>query len=101
MALFAGMRHAEPLAGIVALSGYELLSATREVECTEANRATLLLVCHGSHDPLVGVARGRRAFAAYSAGRSAAWHEFPMEHAMCLEEVEVIRDWLRIRYGSP
>jgi len=98
MALFAGMRHAETLAGIMVLSAYELLPATRDAEASPANRRTPLLVCHGTHDPMVPIESGRQAFAAWDhADRPSEMHEFPMAHAVCLEEIEVIRRWLAER----
>ena len=68
MALFVGTRHARPLRGIMVLSGYEVLARTREAETSEANRKTPLLVCHGTHDPMVSIVRARAAFAAYEDG---------------------------------
>ena len=99
MALFVGTRHPETLAGIMVLSGYEVLPETREVETSEANRATPLLFCHGSDDPMVDVRRARQAYDTYVAGRPAEWHEFPMGHQVCIEEIEVVRDWLHARFG--
>jgi phospholipase/carboxylesterase len=98
VALFTGVRYPETLAGIVVLSAAELLPATREAELHPANAATPILFCHGSHDPLVAVERGRAAYLAYNLPpREAAWHEFPMQHAVCLEEIELVRDWLQAR----
>jgi phospholipase/carboxylesterase len=34
------------------------------------------------------------ALRAYEAGREAVWHEYPMGHEVCAEEVADIRDWL-------
>ena len=64
MSLFEGLRHAETLAGIMVLSGH----APLPVEQAVANRATPMLFCHGTYDPVVPVALnsglfwGRRAF---------------------------------------
>lgn len=101
VALFAGMRHAETLAGVMVLSAYELLPATRAEEATVANRTTPLLVCHGSDDPMVPVEAGRQAFATWEhPERPSEIHEFPMAHAVCVEEIEVIRRWLGERFTS-
>ena len=100
MALFAGLRHAHPLRGIMVLSGYEVLSRARD-EVGAANRETPLLFCHGTHDPMVDVARARAAFAAYREGRpDAQWHEFPMGHEVSPAEIAVIRDWLGARFAA-
>ena len=100
MALYAGTRHAQPLRGIMVLSGYEVLSRARD-EVTAANRETPLLFGHGTHDPMVDVARARAAFAAYGEGRrEAEWHEFPMGHEVSPAEIAVIRDWLTTRFAA-
>ena len=103
LALFVGTRYARPLLGLMVFSGYELLAATREAEASPANRATPMLFCHGTQDPLVPIEGGRRAFEAFAApGRDAEWHEFPMAHQMCMQEIERIRDWLETRFvGVP
>ena len=98
LALFVGVRHPETLAGIMVLSGLELLPEAREAESTEANRSTPVLFCHGSYDPTVDVRWAREAYAAYRQGRPAEWHEFSMAHQMNLEEIDVIRDWLHVRF---
>jgi phospholipase/carboxylesterase len=100
MALFAGLRHARPLGGIMVLSGYEVVSRAR-AEVAAANRETPLLFCHGTHDPMVDVARAREAFAVYREGRpDAQWHEFPMGHEVSPAEIAVIRDWLAARFAA-
>jgi phospholipase/carboxylesterase len=99
LALFTGMRHPDPLAGLMILSAYELLPETRDEEASDANRTTPLLLCHGDQDPVVPVQLGRAAFDAYATReRPAEKHEFPMPHAVCEEEVGVIRDWLAARF---
>ena len=100
LALHVGTRYSEKLGGILVLSGYEVLADTREVEQTDANRATPMLFCHGSLDPLVGVHRGREAHGAHASGRDAQWREFPIEHEVSLEEIEAIRAWLKALFGK-
>jgi phospholipase/carboxylesterase len=101
MALFAGTRHPQRLRGIMVLSGYEVLAHTREAEESDANRATPMLFCHGTHDPMVPISRARAAFAAYEApGRMAQWHEFPMAHEVSPAEIAVVRDWLAAQFGA-
>ena len=101
LALFVADRHEETLAGLMVLSGYEVLSATRETEQRQANALMPLLLCHGLDDPMVPISRGREAFESHAAdGRTAEKHEFPMAHELCMEEVEVIRAWLAKRFAS-
>jgi len=96
MALHVGIRYPRTLLGIMALSGYEVLADAREAESSAENRATPILFCHGTLDPLVATGRGRKAYQAYStAARQTEWHEFPMGHEVSPAEIVVIRDWLR------
>ena len=98
VALFTGVRYPETLAGIVALSGYELLGPTREAEASAANRATPMFFGHGRYDPMVPLAMGKAAHAAYATGgRDAQWHEYPIEHSVSMPEIDEIGAWLRER----
>jgi phospholipase/carboxylesterase len=100
MALHVGPRYPETLLGILVLSGYEVLASTREDEASPANAATPMLFCHGTHDPLVPLAAGRRAYETYAAGRAAEWRAFPIAHQVSMEEIRVVRDWLHARFDS-
>jgi len=98
LALHAGIRYAERLAGILVLSGYEVLPGMREAEASPANQLTPMLFCHGTRDPLVPVAGGRAAFDAHaSADRDAQWLEFPIAHEVSDDEIAAVRDWLHAR----
>ena len=98
LALHAGTRYPDRLAGILVLSGYEVRARSREGEASPANRATPILFCHGTRDPTVPVAGGRLAYDAHaSPQREAAWREFPMAHEVSEEEIAVVRDWLHAR----
>ena len=100
MALHVGTRYPRALRGIMVLSGYELLARLREREETIANRATPMLFCHGTADPLVPIAAGRLAYQAHAhPERPAEWHEFPMAHEVSPSELTVIRQWLAARFG--
>jgi len=101
MALHVGIRYPRPLLGIMVLSGYEVLPETRAAEASGANRATPMLFCHGTYDPLVAIQRGRQAHRAYqSAERPAEWHEFPIAHEVSPPEIAVIAGWLEARFKA-
>jgi phospholipase/carboxylesterase len=97
MSLFEGLRYPDALAGIMVLSGHALLHETREKEQSEANRATAMLFCHGTHDRVVPVELGRAAYEACAEGRDARWHELPIEHSVSMPEIELIAAWLKER----
>lgn len=98
MALHVGHRYDKRLAGIMVLSAYEVLEGTRASEGQAANAETPMLFCHGSVDDVVAMRRGKQAHAAYATdGRDVRWHDFPMAHQVSMEEIGVIKRWLRER----
>ncbi|KQZ79307.1 carboxylesterase [Rhodanobacter sp. Root561] len=95
IALSAGVRHAQKLAGIVALSTYLPLSATVASERHAANAATPIFWGHGTADPVVVLQRGSDSRNALQAlGYTVDWHTYPMAHAVCAEEIGDLRHWL-------
>ena len=95
MALLTGLRHAERLAGIVGLSGYLPLAATLEAERSGANRDVPIFLAHGRQDPVISYARGVAARDALVAlGHAVDWHEYPMPHSVCAEEIADLNRWL-------
>jgi len=102
VALHAGLRYPDTLAGIMVLSAYELRVDSRKTESHAANYETPLLFCHGSMDPVVPVERGRQAFDALNDGtRPCIWKEYPMGHEVCGPEVEAIRTWFSACLDEP
>src|SRR6185436_5053568 len=64
IALYTGVRHAERLAGVVALSTYVVLPDRLAEEGSAANRDVPIFMAHGSSDPMVRLEwgeAGRRA----------------------------------------
>ena len=95
MALMTGLRHPEKLAGIVGLSGYLPLAATLAAERHAANQDTPIFLAHGSADPVVQPARAGASRDALAAlGYHVAWHEYPMAHSVCMEEIADLNAWL-------
>lgn len=95
MALLTGLRHAHRLAGIVGLSGYLPLAAATSAERAHANALTPIFIAHGRHDNIVPIARGTAARDALTAlGYTVEWHDYPMAHSVCLEEIQDINRWL-------
>lgn len=95
MALMTGLRFPHKLAGIVALSGYLPLPAATEAERHAANLRTPIFMAHGQYDDVVAMSRGRAAFDQLQAlGHQVEWHDYGMEHSLCLDEVRDINAWL-------
>jgi phospholipase/carboxylesterase len=96
MALFAGTRYPEKLAGIMGLSCYQLLAARFEAERGAANQSTPVFLAHGLQDPVVPPALGEGACRQLqAAGYPVEWHTYSMPHAVCPAEVADIGAWLR------
>ena len=95
MALFTGLRHAAPLAGILALSGYLPLHESLPAEGSEVNQRVQILQAHGRQDDVVPYRIGHgSAELLRAAGYHLEWHEYDMAHQLCLEEIEEIGRWL-------
>lgn len=95
MALLTGLRHQERLAGIAGLSGYLPLAAATAVERSHANALTPIFMAHGSHDNVVVPERGRDSCQLLrSLGYDVSWHEYPMAHSVCLQEIGDLNAWL-------
>jgi phospholipase/carboxylesterase len=101
MALYTGLRHAERLAGVMALSCFLPLADTLAAEAAPPNRDVPIFFAHGIHDPLIPMARARFAHdRLVELGWQVEWHEYPMPHSVCIEEVVDIRNWLIKVLGS-
>ena len=88
VALYTGLRHAERLAGIVALSTYLVDGPNLVREASAANRDVPIFMAHGTQDPVIAFAwaeQSRRALV--DGGWTVAWHTYPMAHAAVLEEI--------------
>jgi phospholipase/carboxylesterase len=95
MTLMTGLRHAEPLAGLVGMSGYLPLAATTAQERTPASARVPIFMAHGRSDPMIALARATASRDALLAlGHTVEWHEYPMPHSVCAEEVADLNRWL-------
>ncbi len=101
LALYAGLRLERPLAGLIGLSTYLLFSGELESARSAANRETPVFAAHGIYDPVVPIIAGQHVAATLRAlGYEVEWHEYPMPHAVCPEEVGHIGAWLSGRSES-
>jgi len=101
IALQTGLRHPERLAGVMALSTFLPLAATLVAEASPANRDVAIFMAHGTHDPLIPLARAARSRDLLQGqGYRVEWHEYPMPHAVCDAEVRDISRWLRRVLGE-
>jgi phospholipase/carboxylesterase len=96
MALQTGLRHPEKLAGLMCLSGYVPLSTTIAHERSEASIDTPIFMVHGRSDGVIPIARAEQSRDLLkSFGYQVEWHDYPMQHSLCQEEVDHIGAWLK------
>ena len=95
MTLLTGLRHPERLGGLAGLSGYLPLAATLENERSAANADVPVFLGHGRSDPVVPYAAGVATRDALRAsGYPVEWHEYPMPHSVCMEEIQDLQRWM-------
>jgi len=96
IALQTGLRHAERIAGIMALSTYLPIADKFPAEAGAANRDVPIFMAHGSYDAVIPLARAEQSRGILqSLGYAVEWREYPMQHSVCPEEVTDIGAWLR------
>jgi phospholipase/carboxylesterase len=95
VALFAGLRYPERLAGILALSTYLPMAATLAAEAHPANAAVSIFMAHGTLDPVVALGLGEQSKDVLVAqGLPVDWRTYRMPHSVSAEEIADIRSWL-------
>jgi phospholipase/carboxylesterase len=99
VALHAGLRQAQPLAGVLALSTYLPLRGSLQGETTGTTLP--ILMCHGTQDGVVSVQRGRESRdLLQQGGHRVEWREYPMQHSLCGPEIDAIASWLHLQLGA-
>ncbi len=96
LALQAGLRYPEKLAGIMVLSAYLPAPQTLASEANRANRTTPIFMAHGSNDsviPMMLAATSKRQL--IDSGYAVEWHEYRMAHTVCSDELDDIVEWLK------
>jgi phospholipase/carboxylesterase len=96
IALQAGLRYPQKLAGVMALSTYLPLGDSLAQEAAPANKQTPIFMAHGLFDPVVPLVMGAGSMTfLMSMGHPVEWHQYPMQHSVCPQEIQDIGAWLR------
>ncbi len=95
IALQTGLRYTERLAGIMALSTYLPLRGSLSTDLSTHARTLPILMCHGQADNVVPMALGSMSRdVMLQNGVKVAWHEYPMQHEVSMQEIADISAWL-------
>jgi len=98
MALHVGLQQNEPLAGIIALSGYLLLPDTLKSRLGKGATQTPLFMAHGVDDPVVPFGLGEQSYRKLEKLKmDVQWHAYPMQHQVCPQEISAIGAWINAR----
>ena len=95
ISLQTGLRQPGRLAGVMSLSAYLPLTSTIAKERNAANNDVPIFLGHGTADNIVplplGIGSRDRLL---KLGYDVDWHQYPMPHSVCAEELEDISAWL-------
>lgn len=95
IALHCAARFPQQLGGILALSTYLPLHETLREQESGKNKNIPVYAAHGIYDPVIPVRLGRLSHElAKGFFPCSEWHEYAMEHSVCLEEIQAISRWL-------
>ena len=89
-----GLTYLQPLAGLLCMSSYFATCDT--ITPNSANKAIPIFICHGSQDPVVPERLGKDAQRQLSGmGYPVEYSSYPMDHALCAQEIADISRWLQ------
>ena len=101
VAYMTALTHPETLAGVAALSTYIPSPRLLAAELSAANKSIPVFIAHGSEDSVVSLDLGYAARLFLNQQRyPLEWHEYPMQHAVCREEIQAIGNWLNARFKA-
>jgi len=95
IALQTALRYPKPLAGVMALSTYLPIAATLAAERAAPNAQVPIFMAHGQYDDIIPIQRAQASREALQKmNYQVEWHEYPMPHSVCGEEVRDISAFL-------
>lgn len=95
IALMTGLSYSKKLGGIIGLSGYLPNAAQVLANKSQANQAIPVFLAHGTEDAIVPFILGKKTEAALKQhGIPVTWHDYPMPHSVCTQEIQDILNWL-------
>ena len=95
ISLHCGLFYPEQLAGLMILSSYLPFPDVMEQGSASANRETPILMMHGEFDPVIPVSFARQSCKLLMGQQYAVeWHDYPMQHGLCPEQIEHLSFWI-------
>ena len=96
MTFMVGLRYPEKLAGLMCMSGYLPLAGKTAAERSAASLDVPIFMGHGARDGVVVLSRAEASRDALKVmGYAVEWHEYPMEHSVCPQEISDMESWLQ------
>lgn len=94
LALLVGMSQINPVAGVIALSGY-VPNHPRFDELSDVAKQTPIFMAHGTLDSVITIAQARAGLEILNkAGASVEFKDYPMMHEICPDEVSDIAEFI-------
>lgn len=99
VAYHAALTYPHTLAGLAGLSTYfPILTAPHAFVPSPHNQNIDIQIYHGNIDPVVNQSLGLKAQSDLShLGYQTQYHDYPMEHQLCYEQVQDIADWIKAK----
>mgnify|MGYP000620971290 FL=1 len=101
IALHTALRYRAALAGVLALSSYLPLADSLAQDRSADPSSLVIRMDHGDQDPVVAF-----SVAEYSRdliekqGYKVEFHRYPMQHSLCVPQMESLRNWIVQRLGQ-
>ena len=98
VAIHTALQTEYEIAGLMALSTY--MALPDDAASAVSRKDLPIFMAHGSFDPVLRMEWGRSsADRLIEAGFAVDWHEYPMAHAVCPQEIADISHWLSAIYS--
>jgi phospholipase/carboxylesterase len=93
--LHTGLHFQKRLGAVLAMSMHLPTIRDRSEALSPANREVPIMMAHGQMDPVIPLARAIETRQELTRlGYAVKWHEYPIQHSVCAEEIADIRGWL-------
>jgi phospholipase/carboxylesterase len=90
----AALTYPKRLAGLLGLSTY--FATADGIQPDPVNAGLPVKICHGTADPMVPEATGRKGYEKLrEMGYAAEYQTYPIEHSVCMEEIADVAVWFR------